>query len=216
MLLQKLQKLQWHLEIKHKKINAEAPETAQFDSKANIVTTFFPAVNKNYYNMMNSSYTASCFWGWPSLWHSQIKYEWKQVMVAKYEFGGLLCHVIPDALKSLKPGKTSGANHPITQHQIPGTCVFSNTTVRTSEFAYTHLLFLHIHQELYKLWTLTNIKLCYLSWNTCFCSHTCPWWFKDAIAKLLVYFMLKVNSKKEWGMWNFILRQIQLATIRVL
>jgi hypothetical protein len=81
-------------------------------------------------------------------------------MVAKYEFGGLLCHIIPDALKALQPGKTSGANHQITQHHIPGTCVFNIAAVRTSNLAFTHLLFLNIHQTLYKLWTLTNIKLC--------------------------------------------------------
>jgi hypothetical protein len=128
------------------------------------VTTFFPAVNKNYSNMMNSSHTASCFWGWPSMWHSQIKYEWQRVVVAKYEFCGMLCRLVPDVLKALQSGKMWGSNL-TTQHLIPRTCVFSNTAVRTSNLANTCLLFLNINQELtlYGLWP-TSLVLVHLQW----------------------------------------------------
>jgi hypothetical protein len=76
------------------------------------------------------------------MWHCQIKYEWQQVMAAKYGFCGMLCRVIPDGLKALQSGETSESNHSIPQHHIPGTHVFSNIAVGTSNLANTHLLFL--------------------------------------------------------------------------
>lgn len=68
----------------------------------------------------------------PEETRSQIKYEWHQVTIAKYESGGMLCHVNPNALKALQCSKTSGTIHQMTQFHAPGTYVFHNTATRTS------------------------------------------------------------------------------------